>query len=172
MDEEDPAAGRTHWLAVPAGAHWLWSHDNRIASAGEGHRDAVYQAMGFWTREWLAADAAGDATRAAAAQAWVRRLLATIPVESKGDVQKALASKYGTESMLGMHPDEAAYSEGAVARARQGHFARLVRAFAGYSVDPATVPRGPPPPAPHTRWSGRRPTATSRRPREHRAGHA
>jgi len=77
----------THEIPLPPGAHrraFRNPHD-ASASEGPGHLDVVFEAMGHWTREWIAATEAGDVPSAAAAETWVDRLRATIPTVTDGD---------------------------------------------------------------------------------------
>jgi hypothetical protein len=132
----------THRLPLPAGTHWrgFRDPDNASTSVGAGHLDAVFEAMGHWTREWMAAYAAGDAGRVATAEAWVGRLRATIPTITDEDTAKAYRTVYGTESMAGIDKGGADNLDDAIAKAKAGDFDVLKRFILGYTYWPTPEP--------------------------------
>ena len=108
----------THKIPLPPGAHWrgIGIPANTGSYVGAGAQDALYQAMGWWSFEWIAATKAGDAPRAAVAEGWVTRLWALVLVDNSGD-----------QSIPGTDIDSKAYGDATIAEAKAGHFGRLRR---------------------------------------------
>ena len=107
-----------HKIPLPPGAHWrgIRIPANTGSYRGAGAQDAVYQAMGWWIFEWIAANKAGDAPRATVAEGWVTRLWALVLVNTSGD-----------QSIPGTDIDSKAYGDAAFAEAKAGHFGMLRR---------------------------------------------
>jgi hypothetical protein len=128
----------THQIPLPPGEHWrgFRDPDNASTSIGAGHMDAVFEAMGHWTREWMAAAKAGDAGRVAAAESWVARLRATIPTITDEDTAQALGSAYGTEAMAGQDQTGSDAMDTAIAKAKAGDFDQLMRTVLGHTYWP------------------------------------
>ena len=121
----------TQQIPLPAGAHWRSVPDD--VQGFPGHLDVVFEAMGHWTREWMAAAKAGDAGRVATAESWVDRLRATIPTITEEDTAKAFRTVYGTESLTGLDEGGAGYLDDAIAKAKAGDFDQLKRQVLGYT---------------------------------------
>ena len=132
----------THEISLPPGAHWrgFRNPDHAGTSRGAGHLDAVFEAMGHWTREWIAATEAGDAPRAAVAENRVVRLRATIPTITDEDTAKAYGTLYGTESLAGVDENGADYFDDAIAKAKAGDFDTLRRLVLGHTYWPTPEP--------------------------------
>lgn len=107
-----------HKIPLPTGAHWRGIHipANTGSNVGAGAQDALYQAMGWWSFEWIAATKAGDAPRAAVAEGWVTRLWALVLVDDSGD-----------QSIPGTDSDSKAFGNATIAEAKAGHFDQLRR---------------------------------------------
>jgi hypothetical protein len=133
----------THEIPLPPGAQWRAFRSPHDASTSHlpSHLDVVFEAMGHWTRAWIAATEAGDAPGAAAAEAWVDRLRATIPTITDEDTAKAYGTPYGTESLMGLDENGGAeYFNDAIAKAKAGHFDKLRRLVLGYTYWPTPEP--------------------------------
>jgi len=111
----------THKIELPPGATWRGcdpqgrepdaSGMTYAFAAGEGALEAVWEGMGHWTIEWSAATKAGDAERAARAEAWVVHLRALLLT---GHGEGVTLDQY-TSNLL----------DSAIAKAKEGHFEKL-----------------------------------------------
>ena len=136
----------THRIALPPGAHWrgFRNHGAAGTSVGAGHLEAAFEALGHWASYWLTTTANGDTERTAVAEGWVERLRATIPTITDQDTANAFHSKYGTEAMAGIDTNGARDLDQAIAAAKRGDFAQLVRFAVGFTYWPAASgPRDP-----------------------------
>jgi hypothetical protein len=111
-------------ISLPAEAEWR-GHDpgakDSMFSVGAGAMDTVWEAMGHWTREWIAATDAGDDDRAAVAESWVVRLRALIPVCTN-------------ENQSGVDRTTANLLDRGISEAKQGAFSKLGRMVIGYTI--------------------------------------
>ena len=132
----------THEISLPPGAEWRAFRSPHDASTSHlpSHLDVVFEAMGHWTRAWIAATEAGDAPGADGAEAWVDRLRATVPTITDEDTAKAYGSPYGTESLMGVDENGADYLDDAIAEAKAGDFDKLRRWVLGYTYWPIPEP--------------------------------
>jgi hypothetical protein len=113
----------TKKLQLPPGAQWRGENvpANDSTGVGAGAMDAVMEAIGHWTKDWIAADMAGDETRAATAAGWVMRLRDLIPVNTDNGGYASM-DKNGGE-----------YWDTAIAEAQEGRFAKLGRLVLSYT---------------------------------------
>lgn len=107
----------TRKIALPPGAEWRGGDPGNRGSSvsvGAGALDTVWEGMGQWSREWIAATKAGSDERAARAEAWVVALRALL---STGNDEMRSAVDAQTSRLL----------DAAIAEAKEGHFGQLSR---------------------------------------------
>jgi hypothetical protein len=121
----------THKIELPPGSAWRGCDPaGRVPDAGgrsysfyvgAGALDAVWEGMGQWTRDWIAAANAGNAERATRAEAWVVALRALL-----------LTGNDGTRDALDKYTSK--LLDSAIAEAREGHFGKLSRMVLAYTI--------------------------------------
>jgi hypothetical protein len=113
----------THKITLPLGVEWHGVNPGNnigMVSVGAGALDAVWESMGEWTREWIAATKAGDDERAARAEAWVVALRALLLT---GNDESAALDR-STSNLL----------DSAIVEAKEAHFGKLSRMVFGYTI--------------------------------------
>jgi hypothetical protein len=119
----------THKIALPPGAEWRGGDPGTKGSSryvGAGAIDAVWEGMGHWAKEWIAATKGGAHERAARAEAWVRGL-------------RALLRTGNDETRSAMDQQNANLLDSAIAEAAKGHFEKLRDMVVPYTI-PWTTP--------------------------------
>jgi hypothetical protein len=114
----------THKIALPLGATWRGGDPGNkdcSVSVGAGALDTVWEGMGHWTIEWIAATKAGNDVRAARAEAWVVQL-------------RALLNTGNDEMRSAMDPQTTRLLDAAIAEAKVGHFEKLSDFVVPYTV--------------------------------------
>jgi hypothetical protein len=114
----------THKITLPLGVEWRGVNPGNnigMVPVGAGALDTVWEGMGQWTREWIAATKAGNHERAARAGAWVVHLRALLHT---GNDEMRSAVDAHTSHLL----------DAGIAGAKEGRFGRLSRMVFAYTI--------------------------------------